>query len=111
VQFFTGLLIILFYPQFTFENSAIMNVGWQVATGMDSAWKAFIVTLLVIGWWSIIVWLWEKINFIGSFEWMIASISTIGEKIPPSSRLKINKVLYNVKPITYTNLFEKRLPG
>ncbi|HME53140.1 MAG TPA: hypothetical protein VKM55_13040, partial [Candidatus Lokiarchaeia archaeon] len=67
--------------------------GWPALEGNLNEWQLLIVLGLLWLMWHLILWLWEKVNFKGSFEWMntllLAKGTTTGD------RLKVDETLYH----------------
>ncbi len=56
---------------------------------------AIILYLAVLSaFWLTVMWAWEKIEFKGSFEWMMAKVSNIFRKEDKTSKMNVQKVLY-----------------
>ncbi|MBD3352688.1 MAG: hypothetical protein GF364_14470 [Candidatus Lokiarchaeota archaeon] len=77
----------------------IINLKWYLPLwNSDSFWIRWIELMLFcfmqLGIWVIIVHLWEKIDFKGSYEWFVVTVggNLRGRK---SNRLNVEKVLYN----------------
>lgn len=101
MQFFSGVLSILFNPTYDFSSVKPMEVGWPIATGLGEWWQALVTTMVIVAWWSLIVWLWEKVNFIGSLEWLVTSATSLFKGIPPSSRVQAKRIIYEAEPIVF----------
>lgn len=108
LQFITGFFAIVFYDSLSFGTDKIMDVGWKTAIDVPAAlYQYLIATALIVAWWSLIIWLWEKVNFVGTLEWMIVSLVNINKKLPPSSRTKIRTILNNPTPIVFKGIWKK----
>lgn len=108
IQYFTGLFAILIKSNLNFSITTPMEVGWQVVPKASGIWWQVIITaLIILAWWSLLIWLWEKINFIGSLEWMITSLSSLAKRIPASSRLNPKKIIYEAEPIVFRGIWNK----
>ena len=53
--------------------------------------------IYIIAFWSLILWLWQKVNFVGSFEWM--TVKLMGGK-RGHERAKISDAIVNVESLS-----------
>ncbi|MFX1537633.1 MAG: hypothetical protein ACFFDI_25835 [Promethearchaeota archaeon] len=81
--------------------------GWPVAAGSASAWQTLITTIVLVLFWEGIIRLWELVGFIGSFEWMIAFLTSLGKGMPASARLNVRRIIYDVEPITFKGMWSE----
>jgi uncharacterized membrane protein len=90
-------------------------------TGQDFAWFfkitnifwAFGMIFILLIFWDLIIRLWEKGHFIGSWEWIFAKFNSWIMKSPLDSKdpLNIHGLIYNIEPINYIPEIEKNLEG
>ena len=92
---------------FLLSNFAAGWFGFENAPGL-TAWELvfwFSITLVI---WHILLWLWEKVGYKGSFEWLMIKLMRTSRK-DAGERLNMSASLYNVesmvdKPQSYWSL-------
>jgi len=72
--------------------------GWGALEGKLNGYQLLLLLAIVVLFWYIIVKLWEKVEFKGSFEWLTIAILSKG-RADAGDRLKIQEILYNPEPI------------
>jgi hypothetical protein len=72
--------------------------GWGALDGMLNGYQLLLLLAIVVLFWYIIVKLWEKVEFKGSFEWLTITILSKG-RADAGDRLKIQEMLYNPESI------------
>ena len=72
--------------------------GWGALDGKLNGFQLLFLLGIVVLFWYIIVKLWEKVEFKGSFEWLTIAILSKG-RVDAGDRLKIQEILYNPEPI------------
>ena len=72
--------------------------GWGALDGKLNGFQLLLLLGIVVLFWYIIVKLWEKVEFKGSFEWLTIAILSKG-RADAGDRLKIQEILYNPEPI------------
>jgi len=68
--------------------------GWPIIEGGLNDWQILIVLGLLWLMWHLILWLWEKVNFKGSFEWM-TTLVIAKRSTTTGDRLKVAETLYH----------------
>jgi hypothetical protein len=66
----------------------------------DMLWVVFLANIFIVAFYHLGIYLWSKVNFIGSFEWCIVQIQGLftGKK---SKRLNVDLILNNVQWINF----------
>ncbi len=96
------LLLKLFPNSVNLLNSAVFGYGRE--------YLALLVGLFVISFFEAGVFLWSRVNFKFSFEWVIVQLSTLGSK-QTSNRLNVDVIMNDVEWISYKPKIEaKTLP-
>lgn len=72
--------------------------GWGALDGKLNGYQLLLLLAIVVLFWYIIVRLWEKVEFKGSFEWLTIAILSKG-RADAGDRLKIQEILYNPESI------------
>jgi len=72
--------------------------GWGALDGKLNGYQLLLLLAIVVLFWYLIVKLWEKVEFKGSFEWLTITILSKG-RADAGDRLKIQEILYNPEPI------------
>ena len=98
-----SLEIIAVIPRYLVQMITGWNVASEAVEGAFDAtlWQAVITIVFVMIFWEGLIRLWEKVNFIGTFEWVNAKLLSIGQKIPKTSKRQIKDIIYNIEPITF----------
>jgi len=78
-------------------NSCIIEF-YKKIDGKLNGYQLLLLLAIVVLFWYIIVKLWEKVEFKGSFEWLTIAILSKGRE-DAGDRLKIQEILYNPEPI------------
>jgi len=68
--------------------------GWGALDGKLNGYQLLLLLAIVVLFWYIIVKLWEKVEFKGSFEWLTITILSKG-RADAGDRLKIQEILYS----------------
>ena len=86
----------------------IINFITRHQVGM--AWSIFMMIVVAVGF-DIIIRLWEKIRFIGTWEWFLIKFIRLvaGKKNYDSARIKVQESLYDLEPISFALPRKKRL--
>ena len=99
-------------------SGLILGIGWKDSDDVSPIIYLLILAY-VIGLWYLITWAWEKINYIGSFEWIISRINLgfakIGRKMKDGKRLatmgsskrNMGDLVHNVDWIDLSHLYER----
>jgi hypothetical protein len=82
---------------FLLSNFAAGWFGFEYAPGLTS-WELVFWFSITFAIWHIILWLWGKTDFKGSFEWLMIKLLQIGRK-DAGQRLNMSASLYNVEPM------------
>ncbi|NHJ05535.1 MAG: DUF1624 domain-containing protein [Candidatus Heimdallarchaeota archaeon] len=64
----------------------------------ENIWISLLIIAVCMIMWFLVFYLWEKINFIGTFDWMYSSILA-KKRRGALNRVKPKEVLYNVEPL------------
>ncbi|MHA1521207.1 MAG: hypothetical protein ACTSRK_13570 [Promethearchaeota archaeon] len=81
---------------FTVPETNLINE--RIAYGNEGI--VFIFAVVTVLFYDLLIWLWGKINFAGSFEWLVLSIGKLKQK-EKYRRLNFHTILNNVKWINY----------
>jgi hypothetical protein len=71
---------------------------WGALDGKLNGYQLLLLLAIVVLFWYLIVKLWEKVEFKGSFEWLTIAILSKG-RADAGDRLKIQEILYNPESI------------
>ncbi|WP_457558459.1 hypothetical protein [Candidatus Harpocratesius sp.] len=63
-------------------------------------WIVLMFAVITVIFYDILIWLWGKVNFKGSFEWMVLRLNHL-EKDPNTSRLNFKNMIYHVNWVNY----------
>ncbi len=72
--------------------------SWGALDGKLNGYQLLLLLAIVVLFWYLIVKLWEKVEFKGSFEWLTIAILSKG-RADAGDRLKIQEILYNPESI------------
>jgi hypothetical protein len=98
------------FPEFLMRYLGNLITGGRVEfmeRGQAGPWPSIIMIFVVLLVWDLIFRLWERVQFKGSFEWLMATVASkaVGGKVKgakdPAERLQIDAVLYNPEPIIF----------
>ncbi len=66
-------------------------------------WWTIALTLTSIGFFQLLIWLWEKVHFIGTWEFGLRLLRGIltGQKVPVKDALQLQKKLYKVEMVRF----------
>ncbi|TFG09183.1 hypothetical protein EU534_02365 [Candidatus Heimdallarchaeota archaeon] len=80
----------------------ILNFTTRHQVGMG--WSIFMLIVAAV-YFDIIIRLWEKIRFIGTWEWILIKLLRLfaGKKHYNSARIKVQESLYDVEPISFAS--------
>ena len=94
-----ALQIYSLVPRAIFNPLTSLNLLNEPITRNNEGW-VFLFAAITVLFYDLLIWLWGKVNFAGSFEWMIGKISI---KFAPNrnSRLNFNLILNNVQWIDF----------
>jgi len=86
----------------------IINFTTRHQVGMG--WSIFMLVVAAV-YFDIILRLWEKIRFVGTWEWILIKLLRLfaGKKHYDSARIKVQESLYDVEPISFA-LPRRRIP-
>ena len=84
--------------------SALTAMDFTERGNMDMGWS-LIAMLLVLVFFDVGIRLWEKVKFIGTWEWILVNLGRIfaGKKRYSTQRLHVQEVLYDVDPIKFVS--------
>jgi hypothetical protein len=105
-------------PRWIFTG-LILGIGW---TDSDKVSPLIYLLMLayIIGLWYLVTWAWEKVNYVGSFEWIISritlGISKIGikrkegkeRKNMGTSKRNMGDLVNNVNWINLSHIYEEK---
>lgn len=90
------ILSILFVP---------VNLVQPSVFGFGKEYLAILVSIYVICFFELIIYLWSKINFKYSLEWFIINVASYGSRLK-SSRLNVPMMIYNTNYVNYKLLLQ-----
>lgn len=82
----------------------LLGVDFHNRNQVNFTWSLFMILVMIV-FWDVTIRLWEKVDFTGSFEWMLIKLGQIflnGKNIS-KTRLRVVNVLYNPEPIVFHN--------
>jgi hypothetical protein len=85
------VLTVLFEP---------VNLVQKSVFGFGKEYLAILVSVYVICFFELVIYLWSKINFKYSLEWYIIKVASAGSQIK-SSRLNVPMMIYNTNYVNY----------
>ena len=95
------LQYIMVFPVILIE----LITGWPMiglapgsSPGGLNDWQVWIVLLLLLGMWHVILLLWERVKFVGSFEWLTSLALSKGAS-SSGDRLNIKGILYETERV------------
>ena len=84
--------------------SLLFNVNLRQKHQEGYMWT-FIMIIVVCLFWNTIIYYWEKIGFVGSWEWILAFFvkKLFGKNNHVISRSQFNAILYSIEPIKFVS--------
>ena len=82
--------------------TALTDLDFTERGNVEMGWS-FVAMLLVLVFFDVGIRLWEKVHFIGSWEWILVTLGRklAGKKRVSTQRLHVQEVLYDVEPIKF----------
>jgi hypothetical protein len=70
----------------------------------ETEWWIMLLAFVTILFYDLLIWLWGRINFFLSFEWMIIKFTNIATKEKSTDRLNHKKILNEIEWMDYKEL-------
>ena len=88
-------MLYLRFIHLIFNGTSIAFIDSDIYNTLLSGWATWGIFFGSIFLWFIILWLWEKVNFKGSLEWVFGKLTSKGTKVK-SSKSDLKFALRNV---------------
>ena len=94
-----------------------LNITFGSVTGINFLTHSFgygqliyaaLVAVFSILWYDVLIRIWGKINFVGSFEWFMIRLQSFGSKQELSSRLNVDLMLNRVQWINFVEAVDTK---
>ncbi|TFG16549.1 MAG: hypothetical protein EU530_11690 [Promethearchaeota archaeon] len=102
------LYVLQYYIEYLCEWIGEITTGIPFLTrwGVDFFPYVLIMMVLVVAVWDLVFRIWEKLKFVGTFEWQLTSLSSVvlnpqGEKGKKAERMNIRQTLYEPEPVVF----------
>ncbi|MFX1537038.1 MAG: hypothetical protein ACFFDI_22735 [Promethearchaeota archaeon] len=80
-----------------------MVFRWPTAYGGCTWQQTLVIAIVTLIFWDGVIRLWERVDFKGSFEWIIVYGTSFGRTTAPA-RLNVSQVLYEVEPVRFKDI-------
>jgi hypothetical protein len=95
-------------------GQAITGLDFHTRGQITEALPTILMIVAILFVWDVVLRLWEKVQFKGSFEWIMATLAQKGlsgkKSTEKAERLNIQGVLYEPEPVMFVKLAEKNSP-
>ncbi len=102
------LYLLQYYIQYLclWLGELITGISFTTRWGVDNFLPVIIMMVIVVGVWDLVFRVWEKLKFIGTFEWQLTSLTAVilnprGEKGKKAERMNIQATLYEPEPVVF----------
>ena len=102
------LYILQYFIEYLCEWLGELATGIPFLTrwGVDNFLYVITMMVLVVAVWDLVFRIWEKLKFVGTFEWQLTSLSAVvlnprGEKSKKAQRMNIRQTLYEPEPVVF----------